>query len=475
MTEAAPEDGAAPTARTSHTMAGRTALDVWMNGELVGTWSVTRAGVTVLHYEESWLASARARPLSLSLPFLPGNQPHRGDHVAAWFDNLLPDSTAIRDRLRRRFRTRSTAAFDLLAAIGRDCVGAVQLVPAGTDPGDVRRIHADPLDEAQVARLLRGVTAAPPLGLVGDDGDEFRISIAGAQEKTALLRLGGQWHRPHGTTPTTHLLKLPLGLVGNLRADLRDSVENEWLCMRFLAALGLPTARTEMATFADEVSAERVLVVERFDRTPVDADGTPTAAAPSWFLRLPQEDFCQVTGTPADQKYEADGGPGIARCLAVLAGGERPQADALTFARAQLAFWLLAATDGHAKNFSVFLRRRGYVMTPLYDVLSAWPIIGSGPNEWPVQKVRLAMALRGKKPHRELHRIAVRHWRTLALQTGAPDAFANLVALVEGAEAALDAVGRELPAEFPERVWDRIAAGVRAMRARFLDAVAADA
>lgn len=446
-----------------------------MNGEPVGTWAVTRAGVSVLRYAETWLASPRARPLSLSLPFVPGNQPHRGDRVAAWFDNLLPDSPVIRERVRRRFRTRSATAFDLLAAIGRDCVGAVQLVPAGADPGDVRRLDAEPLDEAQVARLLRGVTATPPLGLTSGDDDEFRISIAGAQEKTALLRLGGRWYRPRGATPTTHLLKLPLGLVGNLRADLRDSVENEWLCLRLLAALGLPVAHAEVATFADDVGAETVLVVERFDRAPVDVDGAPTTGRPSWVLRLPQEDLCQATGTPADQRYEADGGPGIARCLAVLAGGERPRADALTFVRAQLAFWLLAAPDGHAKNFSVFLRRRGYVLTPLYDVLSAWPIVGPGPNEWPVQKVRLAMALRGKNPHRELHRIAIRHWRALALQTGAPDAFASLVALVEGADAALAAVGRELPGGFPERVWERIAAGVRAQRTRFLDAVAGGA
>lgn len=446
-----------------------------MNGEHVGMWAITRAGVSVFQYDERWRESPRGRPLSLSLPFVPGNVAHRGATVAAWFENLLPDSPVIRDRLRRRFHTPSTAAFDLLAAIGRDCVGAVQLVPEGEDAGDVRRIDAEPLDEAQVARLLRGVTATPPLGIAEEADDEFRISIAGAQEKTALLRLRGRWYRPRGATPTTHMLKLPLGMVGNLRADLRDSVENEWACMCFLAALGLPAARVEMATFADDVGEERVLVVERFDRTPVDADGEPTAGRPSWILRLPQEDFCQATGTPAEQKYEAEGGPGIARCLEVLAGGERPQADALTFAQAQLAFWLLAAPDGHAKNFSIFLRRRGYVLTPLYDVLSAWPIVGPGPNEWPIQKVKLAMALRGKSPHRALDRIAMRHWRGLASQTGVPDAFVGLLALVERADSALAEVERQLPVDFPPRVWDRIAAGVRSQRTRFLNGIAAGA
>ncbi len=47
--------------------------------------------------------------------------------------------------------------------------------------------------------------------------------------------------------------------------------------------------------------------------------------------------------------------------------------DVRAFVLSQLAFWLLAAIDGHAKNFSLFRRRDGYLLAPLYDVLSAWP------------------------------------------------------------------------------------------------------
>jgi serine/threonine-protein kinase HipA len=391
--------------------------------------------------------------------------------VVSWFDNLLPDSAAIRERIRTRFKTGSVSTFDLLAAIGRDCVGAVQIVPAGMEPGDVRRIDSEPMDVTEVARTLRGVTASGVLGL-DDRSENFRISIAGAQEKTALLQLDGRWHRPLGATPTTHLLKLPLGLVGNMRVDLQESVENEWLCMRLLRELGLPAAHTEIAIFRDEVGEEKALAVERFDRVSVAASA---GDAPTWIARLPQEDFCQATGTPGTRKYEAEGGPGIAQCLTLLANGERPQDDALAFAKTQLAFWLLAATDGHAKNFSIFLHRDGYVMTPLYDVLSAWPVIGKGPNKLPIQKVKLAMALRGKNVHYELRKITVRHWRILAEQTGVPDAFARMTEMVDRADPALDSVGAALPAGFPEVVWDRIAAGVRAQRDIFLKALAAGA
>src|ERR1700689_525702 len=100
------------------------ALAIWANGKSVGTWYQER-GTHVLQYDPAWAGSPEGRALSLALPFTPGNTPHRGETVENYFDNLLPDSNRIRSRLRSKFSTDSTEAFDLLAAIGRDCVGAV--------------------------------------------------------------------------------------------------------------------------------------------------------------------------------------------------------------------------------------------------------------------------------------------------------------------------------------------------------------
>ncbi len=448
-------------------MAGRPrrarALTVWMNGERVGEWSGTASDITRFTYDVSWWASPNARPLSLSMPRLPGDAAHRGAHVTAWFENLLPDAPDIRERLRKRFAVRSTEALDLLAAIGRDCVGAVQLLPPDEVPPPIRVIDAIPLADGDVAARLRTVTSGPPLGGAMTGTEPFRISIAGAQEKTALLWHDGRWHEPRGATPTTHILKLPLGFVGNMRADMQHSVENEWLCLRLLSLWGLPAARAEIATFADAVSAERVLVVERFDRRP---QRDPSGAV-QWIARLPQEDLCQAFGRSRDEKYEADGGPGIADIMRLLARSSNAEDDTHTFVLAQLANWLLAAPDGHAKNYSVFLTRDGYAMTPLYDVLSAWPIIGTGPNEWAEQDVTLSMGLRGKRVHRELRRIATRHWRALAVQSGVAGMFDGMQAFVERAEGALDAMAGELPAAFPPGIWERIASGVRRQCERF--------
>lgn len=426
-----------------------------MNGEPVGIWTTSPAGDT-LQYDAAWLRSPQRRALSLSLPFRPGNPPHKGQAVRDYFDNLLPDSKPIRDRLARRFETATTDAFDLLAQIGRDCVGALQIVPDGQDPGEVRRVQAQPLDEAGVARVLRA--ALTPGGLDGEpsDPDGLRISIAGAQEKTALLWHEGRWWRPTGATPTTHILKLPLGLVGNMRLDLRDSVDNEWLCAQILEAYGLPVARCHPLTF----EGQRVLGIERFDRRWAD-DG-------SWLIRLPQEDMCQATATPAHAKYEADGGPGIDRILQVLNGSARRVQDRANFFRAQLLFWLMCAPDGHAKNFSIALHAGGaFSMTPLYDVVSAYPVLGNGPNRIAAHRVKLAMALRCTNAHWRMRDILRRHWEEVGRRNGVvtesgQGVDALIRDLIDRTPAALEQVAARLPSSFPAHVADAILGGLEA-------------
>jgi serine/threonine-protein kinase HipA len=446
-----------------------------MNGLPVGVWTTLRTGTPVLRYLETWARSEEARALSLSLPFTASLE-HRGDLVTHYFENLLPDSADIRRRLRRRFHARSDEAFDLLTAIGRDCVGAVQLLPPGAEPDGWNRIDAEPLKDREVEAILASVTTEAPLGQ-GEDED-FRISIAGAQEKTALLRMGGKWYRPHGATPTTHILKLPLGLVGNMRADMTDSVEDEWLCAQIMSGLGIEMAPTEMVTFGDT----KALVVTRFDRrwqgiaTGAELKARFKPPEGAWIARLPQEDFCQALGIAPDRKYQSDGGPSVQDCLQVLAASEHPDEDRAVFALAQLAFWLLAATDGHAKNFSIHHRRGGrFGLTPLYDVLSAWPIIGDGPNRIAYQEAKLAMAIRGEKSaHYRLRDIQMRHWQRLAAACG-PGVWERMLQMVRAVDDALETVGQSLPHGFSARTWEPIAAGLRRHAAQFLRWVEAGA
>ena len=435
----------------------RQALGLWMNGDFVGTWRLGAGTGDILEYDASWQDASHGRPLSLSLPFTPGGLPHRGDVVRAYFENLLPDSQEIRVRAARRFRARSTEAFDLLAQVGRDCVGALQILPDGITPGDVRTIDATPLEEHAVAALLRGTVAMPAMaGAMPADDDDFRISIAGAQEKTALAWIDGRWCLPHGSTPTTHILKLPMGLVGNLRLDLSHSVENEWLCSRVLSAYGLPVAECEPMQFEDI----KVLAVKRFDRAWLNGPSGP------WLARLPQEDLCQATGTPPALKYESDGGPGIERIMGLLATSESPQLDRRTFLLAQLVFWMLRAPDGHAKNFSLSIRPQGaYRLTPLYDVMSAWPLVGEGPGRLSEHKIRMAMAIRSANAHWKMKEIQRRHWLALGkrfgvLEDDGRDIEAILGEIIDQTPGVIAQVEAGLPTGFPEHVASPVLRGL---------------
>ena len=428
----------------------RNSLRLWMNGSPVGMWESLRDGERLTYFNE-WIADEQGRPLSLSMPFTAGNQAYRGQVVSNYFDNLLPDSRAIRERIAVRYKTGGTSPFALLAKLGRDCVGAIQMLPVDDTPVDLEQINGYPLDDAEIAQLLRGLTAPPALGqheLI----DDLRLSIAGAQEKTALLWHDNRWCLPQGSTPTTHILKLPLGLVGNSRADMRTSVENEWLCAKILAAYGLSIARCDMATFEDQ----KALVVERFDRR--------YASDRSWILRLPQEDMCQASGTPSTLKYESDGGPGIQAVMEILAGSDQSNHDRRHFFMAQIVFWLLAATDGHAKNFSIaHLNKNRYQATPLYDVLSAHPIIGKGPHLLSARRVKLAMAVRGKNAHYLIDEIRYRHWiaqgQRVKLSQMAVKKIIDTV--IEMTADVIEKVGAMLPPHFPQDVSDKVFDGMR--------------
>lgn len=439
-------------------------LTLWANGELVGRWTLTARGDMELHYDASWMASPRGRPISLSLPFSLHNEPLTGPHVAHYFEGLLPDSDTIRRRVAERFRTGSTAAFDLLAAIGRDCAGALQLLPEGELPVGVDRIEGVVVDEAAIERHLLDVVTPERFAAARDPDDDFRISLAGAQEKDAFLWWNGQWMKPRGATPTTHIFKMPLGLVGGRRADFSTSVDNEWLCLRLLTAYGLPTAQAHIATFG----RQRVLVVERFDRVK-SSDGTR-------LLRLMQEDFCQATGTSPHIKYENEGGPGLAPLFTLVQQSLDAERDLRTLMASQILFWMLRAPDGHAKNFSIQLQAGAagrFRLAPLYDVMSAHPVIGDGPNQWAARDLKLAMALLGKNRHYLMHTIQRRHFNSTAKKLGYGETAEPLLQeLVERTPAVVAQVQNELPEGFSQQVADQILDGLLSA-ARALEAMPA--
>ena len=352
-------------------------------------------------YADAWRFDRRAFPLSLSMPLARADAPPGVTVPYLW--GLLPDNDRVLKRWAHRFGVSAANPIGLLAAVGEDCAGAVQFAPperaaallgphvpvAVTDAAAHGAVQW--LTEAELATRLRDLNRDPAAGR--EPGDAGQFSLAGAQPKTALLEWEGRWGVPSGRVPTTVILKPP-ALERELHVD--GIVENEHCCLALARALGLRAAESFVVRWEDQTA----IAVRRYDRA---------AAAPGHLVRVHQEDACQALGVHPADKYEKDGGPGVADCVGLLLErSDRPERDARRFLEAVAFNWLIAGTDAHAKNYGLLLGAGGEVrLAPLYDLLSAAPY----PIQMPIQKLKLAMRI-GREYG--VRRVGAPQWTTLA-------------------------------------------------------------
>ena len=166
---------------------------------------------------------------------------------------------------------------------------------------------------------------------------------------------------------------------------------------------------------------------------------------------------------PPSLKYEADGGPGVRPIMDLLLGSRIAEQDRRMFMKAQVVFWLLCATDGHAKNFSVAIEPEGrFRLTPLYDVISVWPLIGHGAQQLALEKARMAMAAISKNRHYRWNDIRPCHWLSTAQACGFDTAVMQGIIdeLVEQTPQVVASIESMLPAGFPVSVSDPILRGL---------------
>lgn len=241
--------------------------------------------------------------------------------------------------------------------------------------------------------------------------------------------------------------------------DLSESCENEYLCLLLASKFGLNVAESKILQFEDE----KVLVVKRFDRK-WSRDGR-------YILRLPQEDLCQALGYSPNLKYQSDGGPGIKEIMQLLNGSRQPQKDRDDFFRAQVVYWSLGVIDAHAKNFSISLQPQGgYGLTPLYDILSAYPLVEN--KQLQFKKLKMAMALHGKNSHYKIDGIQKRHFIETAkyAQYSETKAVRIFEQVIERIDSAIDEVAAQLPSDFPEKITQPVFEGMRNFKERMLSA-----
>ena len=274
------------------------------------------------------------------------SRPFTQVEVMPFFSGLLPEGD-VRQRLATEFRLDYDDFFGLLRQIGRDCAGALSIVPDSTDLQAAAAEGVEWLSDAGLEALVASM-ATHPLGV--DPGMDIRISLAGAQSKTVLVIEGQRIGRPRGTTPSTHILK-PAP-----REQFPDLVANESLCMTLARAAGLNVCDIEVLKVGEALA----LLVRRYDRG--DQSGRVT--------RVHQEDFCQALRIPPNRKYQADGGPDLRRMTELLSRVSADVASDLDEFVDRVAFnYLIGNADGHAKN-SALVYAPEPRLAPGYDLVS---------------------------------------------------------------------------------------------------------
>jgi serine/threonine-protein kinase HipA len=288
-----------------------------------------------------------SRPISLSLPV--SQERFSPAESRPFFEALLPEG-AVREQIASQLKLAASDSYGLLAELGRDCAGALQIL-------DAERMSEPPsvhwLDDRELDALVEELPHHP-LGIRVDD-ERLRLSLAGVQRKAVLVRDGsGRFGKPLDGMPSSHILKPELP-----DSDYPGLASNEYFCMRLVACCGLSAARVELVTAA----GRPCLVVERFDREQVTLP----------HRRVHQEDLCQALGLTPDFKYQKDGWqlPSYRALADLLDRHSRwPGLDRLSGAQAALFHFLLGNADAHAKNISLLHVRDGVRLAPLYDVVS---------------------------------------------------------------------------------------------------------
>ncbi|MCP3959925.1 MAG: type II toxin-antitoxin system HipA family toxin [bacterium] len=388
-------------------------LTVYLQGEVVGTLRQEDSGRLTFSYRGEWLRQAGRRPLSLSLP-LQGAAFE--DRVARpFFAGLLPDDLS-RERLARHLGVSRHNDFALLAEVGGECAGAIAFYPPDVPPPAAGAGDLAPLDEAALAALLRDLPRRPLHA-----GGELRLSLAGAQDKMALVHSDETFFLPRGDFPTTHILKPAI-------TQFVDTVPNECFCMKLAARVGIRVPAVEMAS-AEDV---QFLLIERYDRAPAE-DGL--------IQRVHQEDFCQALAIPPERKYQGEGGPSLARSFALLEACSRPALDRLEMLRRVLFNYLIGNADAHGKNFALLHEAEGTRLAPAYDLLCT--------TVYRDHTGRMAMKVGGRN---RFGQILPRHWERFARDVGLapPRVRRDLLAMAERLPAEARRLAEEIAPSPPD-------------------------
>ncbi|MCH8474278.1 MAG: type II toxin-antitoxin system HipA family toxin [Opitutales bacterium] len=321
-------------------------LKVILMGEQVGVLIQSREGKLSFHYDPQWLAKEGSLPLSQSLPLRA--EKFNQKECAPFFGGLLPEENN-REIIARNLGITPRNDFAMLREIGGECAGAASIIdPDQTPPTPTKEY--EPISDADLIAILDQLPQRPLLA----GKAEIRLSLAGAQNKVALLSDATGFAIPLHESPSTHILKPEHNRFPGL-------ADNEAYCLKLASALGLKVCDAEVT----QQGPHRCLLVTRYDR--ILREGS--------VQRLHQEDFCQALAIPSLTKYQSEGGPDLAQCFELVRrASSSPAKDLLQLFYCVLLNFLMGNHDAHGKNFSLLYSpindRSAIRLAPFYDLIS---------------------------------------------------------------------------------------------------------
>lgn len=401
-------------------------LDVYLIGRKVGRIEyASHHNEMRFAYNDDYLAASDAVALSYALPLQ--QDAFDSARTTVFFENLLPPDQ-VRKKIGPILHISHHNLFGFLKALGGDCAGAISLWPQGMVPesGEDRLRRLDDDEAHEVLNSLR----KRPLYVNGIDG--YRISGAGAQNKLIARLVDGCVVLPLFGSPSTHIIKPSV-------QDYEDSTYNECFAMRLAERLGLKVAKSGLMRLKGDV----YYWTERYDRETVDGK----------ICRLHQEDFCQICGVSGELKYEDEGGPSFADCMAAMGKMKIALSDRIRFIDRMIFNYLIGNADAHGKNSSILYRgRTGKSLAPIYDVMST-AVYGQ------LSKTN-AMSIGGAKSFAEVRRA---NFGEMAKEAGMRPALVldRLDRISKAIVPAADVLSRELSAEWPSEVYGKIVGVIR--------------
>lgn len=353
------------------------ALNVWNGQRLVGHLRRNSFGHMSFCYHPDWL-SGDGFAISQSLPLKAEEFKAEEGIAHRFFANLLPEA-GFRERIAQNLK--SNTDFNLLRAIGRECAGALSILPEELQPSTEQCYR--PINDEELKTLV--TQHGHPYSWSGEGRPRF--SLAGAQNKVPILVREGEYLLPQGKSPSNYILKFEI-------AEYRNVPAYETFTTLLAQAVGLPVVNIQLRSINDV----HYTIIERYDRF---------LNREKEVMRIHQEDFCQALGYGYEKKYQEDGGPSFAQCYQMLGDvSSEPATDLPHLLRWQIFNVLAGNSDGHTKNLSLLYKANGDIrLAPFYDLMSTRAIQGIDHH--------LALWI-GKEKNPGV--IVKRHWEDMAKQ-----------------------------------------------------------